>query len=74
MTWAVPRHVAWQGCLLGLENTGMLVKKCPSYVIPPPNTHLTVLAYRPEDENHPTVKPDRVVDNLAHAVDVLLTT
>ena len=31
-----------------------------------------VLTYRPEDENHPSVKPDKTVDNLAHAVDLLL--
>ncbi|XP_053407272.1 phospholysine phosphohistidine inorganic pyrophosphate phosphatase-like isoform X2 [Mercenaria mercenaria] len=28
--------------------------------------------YRPEDENHPTVKPDGFVDNLAQAVDLIL--
>lgn len=29
--------------------------------------------YRPEDENHPTVTADGVVDNLAQAVDLILT-
>ncbi|KAK7486238.1 hypothetical protein BaRGS_00022561 [Batillaria attramentaria] len=28
--------------------------------------------YRPSDENHPKVKPDGIVDNLAQAVDILL--
>ncbi|XP_022080710.1 phospholysine phosphohistidine inorganic pyrophosphate phosphatase-like isoform X2 [Acanthaster planci] len=28
--------------------------------------------FRPSDENHPTVRPDGFVDNLAHAVDILL--
>ncbi len=33
-----------------------------------------VLSYRPEDEKHPTVKPDKVVDNLAQAVQLLEAT
>ena len=28
--------------------------------------------YRPSNENHPTVKPDKIVDNLAAFVDELL--
>ena len=31
-----------------------------------------VLNCRPEDEHHPTVKPDGYVDNLAQAVDLIL--
>ncbi|KAK7109684.1 phospholysine phosphohistidine inorganic pyrophosphate phosphatase-like isoform X2 [Littorina saxatilis] len=30
--------------------------------------------YRPSDEQHPKVKPDSIVDNLAQAVDILLKT
>jgi phospholysine phosphohistidine inorganic pyrophosphate phosphatase len=30
--------------------------------------------YRPSDENHAKVKPDRIVDNLAQLVTELLTT
>ena len=29
--------------------------------------------YRTTDENHPRITPDRIVDNLAHFVDVLLS-
>lgn len=32
----------------------------------------SVISFRAEDENHPTVKPDRIVNNLAGAVDLLL--
>lgn len=28
--------------------------------------------FRPEDENHPTIKPSGIVDNLASAVDMIL--
>jgi phospholysine phosphohistidine inorganic pyrophosphate phosphatase len=28
--------------------------------------------YRPSDEDHPTVRPDKIVDNLADFVDQLL--
>jgi len=28
--------------------------------------------FRPSDENHPTVKPDGFVNNLAHAVDFII--
>ena len=34
--------------------------------------HLTLAPSRLEDENHPTVKPDGYVDNLADAVDLIL--
>ena len=36
------------------------------------NVILFAFSFRPEDESHPTVKPDWIVDNLAEAVDKLL--
>ena len=32
----------------------------------------TLFIFRPSDEDHPTVKPDGYVDNLAQAVDLYL--
>ena len=29
--------------------------------------------YRPTDENHPKVKPDKIVDNLSEIVEILLS-
>ena len=29
--------------------------------------------FQPSDENHPTVKPDAIVDNLSQAVDLILS-
>ena len=37
------------------------------------STVTVCITYRPEDEQHADVKPDRIADNLAQAVDFILS-
>lgn len=67
MMWVGLRGVVWQGFLWGLGSTGMYIAHTSSH-----HTHMSHTHYRAEDERHSTVTPDKVVDNLAHAVDLLL--
>ncbi len=59
--------MGWQECSSKPANTGNHAHNYTHIIF-----SLSTPPHRPEDERHPTVKPDRVVDNLAHAVDLLL--